>query len=102
MKAELEAALSSSQREATSPSALQLLHKCFTAFMEAVQRLEAPARNAETKQINDEFMARAQASEGGDTVLLMVDAMKLVRDRLDTLKVRRNVHRACASAQHSW
>ena len=56
--------------------------------MGAILRLEAPARNAETRNIIAQFQADFDSTSGKAPVELIVKAMKIVRERLDLLKVR--------------
>ena len=87
LQADLQRALQEHD-DGLGQEALQMLHQCFVAFMDAVLRLEAPARNDDTRQIMAEFDKQTKESGSSPSAKLFVRAMQIVRDRIDLLKVR--------------
>lgn len=55
--------------------------------MNTILELEAPARNSETNDMVTMFEREVAQSQPHATVGLIVKAMKLVRDRIDVIKV---------------
>jgi hypothetical protein len=95
MQDEVHAALEGGQEHGQELS--RMLHDCFVAFMDAIKSLEAPARNAETKQLVESFNEELSASASEIIVSQILKAMKTVRDRMDLLKVS-----SCRSVLAEW
>lgn len=64
------------------------LHSCFVAFMHVIKSLEAPARNGETDKLIADFSAELEGAQAEHVASLIVAAMRIVRERMDVLKVR--------------